>query len=120
MSHKVKADKRKKNITWGGGNVEPLCIETHHKKDKNILFNIMCRPPNMTIFANFCENMLSSNDKTSKTIIFAGDLNITILDYESNKKVQHFLNSMFQYNMIPTINKPTRVTRNNQRYRSHY
>ena len=35
-----------------------------------------------------------------------------VLDYESNKKVQHFLSSMFQYNMIPTINKPTRVTRN--------
>ena len=29
-----------------------------------------------------------------------------------NKKVQHFLKSMFQYNMIPTINKSTPVTRN--------
>ena len=43
---------------------------------------------------------------------FAGDLNINVLDYESNKKVQHFLSSMFQHNMMPTINKPTRVTRN--------
>ena len=66
----------------------------------------------MTIFEKFCEKLLFANDKTSKNTIFAGDLNINVLDYESNKKVQHFLSSMFQYNMIPTINKPTRVTRN--------
>ena len=71
-------------------------------------------PPNgdMTVFENFCEILLFANDKTSKNIIFAGDLNINILDYGSNKKVQHFLSSMFQCNMIPTINKSTRVTRN--------
>ena len=32
---------------------------------------------------------------------FAKDLNISALDYESNKKDQHLLSSMFQYNMIP-------------------
>ena len=45
-------------------------------------------------------------------IIFSSDLNIKVLDYESTKTVQHFLSSMFQYNMIPTINKPTRITGN--------
>ena len=39
-------------------------------------------------------------------------MNINFLDYEFNKKVQHFLSSAFQYNMIPTISKPTHVTRN--------
>ena len=74
----------------------------------------MYRPPNgdMTVFGKFCENLLSTNDKTSKNIIFASDLNINVSDYESNKKVPHFLSSMFQYNMIPAIHKPTRVTRN--------
>ena len=81
----------------------------HHEKDKNILFTVMYRPQNgdMTVFEKFCENLLSANDKTSKNIIFARVLNINVLDCESNKKVQHFLSSMFQYNMIPTINKPT-------------
>ena len=74
----------------------------------------MSRPPDsdMTVFEKFCENLLSANNKTSTNIIFAGDLNINVLDYESNKKVQHFLSSIFQYNMVPTTNKPTRVTRN--------
>ena len=74
----------------------------------------MYRPPkgDMAVFERFCKNLLSANDKTSKNIIFAGDLNINVLDYESNEKVQDFLSNMFQYNIIPTINKPTRVTRN--------
>ena len=78
----------------------------------------MYRPPNgdMTVSEKFCENVLSANNKTSKNIFFffffAVDLNINALDYESNKDIQHFLSSMFQYNMIPTINKPTRGTRN--------
>ena len=74
----------------------------------------MYTPPSgdMTVFEKFCKNLFSTNHKTSENIIFAGDLNINVLDYESNKGVQHFLSRMLQYNMIPTINKPIRVTRN--------
>ena len=51
----------------------------------------MYRPPKgvMTVF----ENLLSGNGKTSKSITFAGDLNINVLDYESHKKIRHFLTS---------------------------
>ena len=66
----------------------------------------------MTVFEDFCENLLSANDKATKNIIFTGDLNINVLDYESNKKVQNFLSSMLQYNIISAINKTTRVTKN--------
>ena len=57
------------------------------------MFSVTYGPPNgdMTVFEKFAKNLRN---------------------HESNKKVQHFLSSMFQYNMIPTINKPTRVTRN--------
>ena len=52
----------------------------------------MYRPSNgdMTVFEMFRENLLFANDETSKNIIFGGDLNINILDQESNKAVQHF------------------------------
>ena len=43
-------------------------------------------------------------------MILAGDFNINVLDFEQNKKVQNFVNLMFQFGLIPTINKPTRVT----------
>ena len=52
----------------------------------------MYRPSNgnMTVFENFYKSLLSKND------FFSGDLNINVLDSESNNKVQHFLSSMFQ------------------------
>ena len=110
--HKEVYFKPRTDLSINSNDVESPCIEIHHKKDKNILF--LYRPPNvdMTVFEKFCENLLSANHKRSKNIIFDVDLNINVLDYESNKKVQHFFCSMFQYNMIPTINKSTRVTRN--------
>ena len=42
-------------------------------------------------------------------MILAGDFNLNVLDFEQNKKVQNFVNLMFQFGLIPTINKPTRV-----------
>ena len=112
--HKEIYFKPRTDLSINSNDVKSLCIEIHHKKNKNILFSVIYRPPNggMTVFEKFCKDLLSANDKTSKNIIITGDLNINVLDYGSNKKVQHFLSSMFQYNMIPNINKPTRVTRN--------
>ena len=41
-----------------------------------------------------------------------GDFNINVLDFNESKMVQNFVNLMFRHGLIPTINKPTRVTRN--------
>ena len=46
-----------------------------------------------------------------KDITLAGVFNIYLLDFDANKKVQYFVNLMFRFGMIPTINKPTHVTR---------
>ena len=45
-------------------------------------------------------------------MFLADDFNINALDYEQNKKVQRFFNLMYRYNMIPIINKPTRIGKN--------
>lgn len=88
--------KPRKDLSTKSNDVEPLCIETHHKKDKNILFNVMYSPPNSDVTVkNFCQSILSANNKTSKNIIFTGDLNVNIIDDESDNKVQHFLSNMF-------------------------
>ena len=94
--------------------VEPLCIEIHLRKDRNILLNVMYRPPNgdMIVFQRFCRKLLFANDKTLKKIYFAGNLKINVLGYESNVEVKHSLSSMFQYNLMSTGIKPTRLTRN--------
>ena len=121
--HKEIYFKPRTDLSTNSNDMESLCVKVQHKKDKRISFDVMYRPPNgdMRELENFCKNFLSANDKTSENIIFAGDLNINVLDYESNKKVQHFLSSMFQYNMIPTINKRnSRNDKHNHSYRSHY
>ena len=76
--------KPRAELSINSNDIGALVIETHHKKNKNMLLNVISRPSN------------------------------------SDMSVFEFLNSMFQYNMITTINKLTRVTRNSQRYRSHY
>ena len=75
---------------------------------------IVYRPPNgdTKLSQQFCKDIFSKNSKNLKNTILAGDFNINALDYEQNKKVQSFFNFMDRYNMIPAINKPTRVGKN--------
>ena len=40
----------------------------------------------------------------------AGDFNLNLLDHNTNRKIHNFLSLIYQNGMIPTINKPTRVT----------
>ena len=47
-----------------------------------------------------------------KHMMFAGDFNMNVLNYEYNGKVKSLFDLMYQRNLIPTINKPTRVGKN--------
>ena len=62
-------------------------------------------------FENFLSNLFSSVQNSNKNLHIAGDFNLNLLDHDSNKKVHDFLNIIYRNSMIPTINKPTRVTR---------
>ena len=57
------------------------------------------------------KNPLSESATVNKTFFLAGDFNINLFDFETNKKVESFVNFMFEFSMIPTINKTTRVTK---------
>ena len=46
-----------------------------------------------------------------KPFYIAGDFNLNILDHDKSSKVDNFLNLLYKNGMIPTINKPARVTR---------
>ena len=48
----------------------------------------MYRRPNgdMTVFEKFCRILGSVNDKTSKNIVLAGDLNINVLNMDLIRK----------------------------------
>ena len=73
------------------------------------------RPPSGLIlpFENFLKDVFNKTKNSNKMLHIAGDFNMDLLDYEKCKKVQEFLNLIYENSMIPIINKPTRVTRQN-------
>ena len=91
-----------------------MSIEVCKGRTRNAIFNVVYRPPNgdAKISEQFCKDLFSNNSKNLKNTILAGDFNINALDYEQNKEGQSFFNLIYQCNMIPTINKPTRVGKN--------
>ena len=59
----------------------------------------------------FFKKILSDSTTNSKAFFLEGKFNINLLDFETNKKVRSFVNLMFEFSMMPTINEPTRVTK---------
>ena len=94
--------------------IESLCIEITNEKSNNIILNLTYRPPNGDVreFDKQLNKVLSTNDISNEEVIIAYDFNVNLVDFQENKKVQNFLNSLFGHSMMPVINKSTRVTKN--------
>ena len=102
--------------------VQSLSIEILNKNCKNIIFNTAYIPPNGDIETckKYFKNLFAKNDTVNKHIVLADDFNLNVLGFENKKKVQNIINRMFPYGIIPTINKPTPVTRNGKPTRVQY
>ena len=87
--------------------IESLSIEISNNDAKNIIFNIVYHPPDgdLAVCEKLFQSILSIDSIRNKSVILAGGFNINKLDFESNKKVQNFVNLMFQLGLVPTINK---------------
>ena len=103
----------KPDLSINNNDIESLTIEILSNKKRNTLINALYRPPNGQIepFENFLNNIFSKIKKSNKLFHIAGDFNLNLLDHDTNRKVQRFLNMVNKNGMIPTINKSTRVTR---------
>ena len=90
-------------------------MELLHEKRRNTLFNVVYRPPNGETepFENFIKILFNKNKNSNKNYHIAEDFNLNLLDHDNNKKVQDFFNLKYESDMIPIINKPTRVTKKN-------
>ena len=92
--------------------MERLSIEISKNDIKNIIFNIVYRPldGDLVVYESYSQSIVSHNSIKNKIVILAGNFDINVLEFEQNKKVQNFVNLMFQFGLVPTINKPTKVT----------
>ena len=93
--------------------IESGFIELSLDNKGNTFVNVMYIPLNCKIepFETFLIKILSSVQNGNKDLHIAGDFNSNLLDHESNKKALDLLNIIYRNGMIPTINKPARVTK---------
>ena len=77
-------------------------LKEEFAKQKNNISNL--------INGNFEITVKEISTIVNKTFFFAGDFNINLWLW-NEKKVQSFVNLMFEFSLIPRINKPTRVTK---------
>ena len=82
-------------------------------KGRNTLVNVLHRPPKEVIkpFERFLKETLKKTKKKLKPFHIAGDFNLNTLGHDKCSKVHDFLNLLYGNGIMPTINKPTRVTR---------
>ena len=85
-----------------------------NKNSKSIVLNLTYRPPNHdpNELENDFTNILSKREITNKELVLVGDVNTNVLDFNESKIVESFGTLMFRHGLIPTVNKPTRVTTN--------
>ena len=95
--------------------VESVFIDFLSKSNKHITIGSMYRPPNNKDDA-FPEAILKikhklSMEKENKELIIGMDHNFDLLKSLEHKKTQHFLDTLLNKELFPTITQPTRIIR---------
>ena len=82
----------------------------------NVLVGVFYRHPsrNNQLFLEKLKITLKKINREKKKTIICGDFNLNLLNFENDKQVSSFLNSMFQNNFQPCITEPTRITNANK------
>ena len=73
----------------------------------------MCKPQKGVIkpFETFLKEILNKIKNNMKPYHIAGDFNLNVLDHDKRSHVNRFLSLLYKNDMIPTINKHSRVTK---------
>ena len=104
--------KERPDLSIISNDIEMLTLQILSDKMRNILVNVLYRLPvgQYKQFDNFLATFFYRTKNCNTDIHIAGDFNLSLLDHDTNKKVQDFLNLIYQNNLTLTTNKPTRVT----------
>lgn len=89
---------------------QALWVEINFEKSANIICGVIYRQHNSPErFQDYFEETIERLSKSGKTIYIMSDTNINLLKADKCKYAQFFLFMLQSYNLIPTIDKPTRV-----------
>ncbi|XP_057308206.1 uncharacterized protein LOC130646085 [Hydractinia symbiolongicarpus] len=100
-------------LAYKSSELESKFIEIIQAKDKNMIVGCIYGHPSMSVdeFNNqFLMPLLEKASSENKPIFLLGDFNIDLLMSESVKEVSDYINITSQFNLMPHIILPTRVT----------
>ena len=99
LNFKIRPD-----LSITNNDIESVSAEIVSDKIRNTIVNVSYRPPNGQIdsFETFLNNTFSQIKVSTKAFHNAGDFNLNLLNHDTNKKMQNFLNLVYQSGMIPT------------------
>ena len=92
---------------------ESLFIEILLTNARNIIVGIIYRDPNKPIceFTNHINECLEEISSEHKNVYIMGDYNVNLLNYNSIKCINDFLNTIYNNSFRPLIDKPTRISK---------
>ena len=112
----------KENLSYISGNdlnlmndhFETVFIDIKHdifNSSKNIIIGTIYRPPNtnINIFLENLVEILLCMKTENKLIYLLGEFNLNLLNANTPQLTSDFLDTLYSFSFIPTINKPTRV-----------
>ena len=92
---------------------QALWTEIKFDKRTNIICGVLYRQHNSPErFLTYFDESIERLSKTGKPIYLMGDTNLNLLRSDKCSLAQKFFLSLQSYNLLPTIDKPTRVHRN--------
>ena len=106
--------KSRRDLDINTKNVESLSIELISKSSKNtVLSTIYSRPDGgFKAFNTFLKGIYSISLKSNKLFYVTRYFSLKDIDHNKYENVTKFLNLTFEYDLVPVIYKPTRVTKN--------
>lgn len=95
--------------------IETLFVELESTKPKGTIVGVIYRPntypkADIDVFIETLRDILNIINKENKNIILMGDINIDLLNFQTNDKTNMYLNSLTSNGLLPVITRPTRLT----------
>nr|XP_047144771.1 uncharacterized protein MAL8P1.12-like [Hydra vulgaris] len=105
---------QRKDLNVNNTYCEALCVEIINKLAKNLIINAIYRTPagSLKTFKTYLRTFLNTKNILQKHVYAVGDINIDLLNHALNSEAKTFIDILLEYNLIPTINKATRITKN--------
>lgn len=91
---------------------ESVFTEIIQQNNKNIILGCLYKPPDVDVhsFLDELKQTISKISFENKLCFIMGDFNINIINSDTHKSTNNFIDLMISNSLYPMISKPTRIT----------